>query len=795
MKDLFSIESSVLPDDTRVVGFRGTEGLSRPYLFEIWLSIPSDAADFDMADAIGARTTLMVDRGDAIHPPHAVHGILWTLELLLESHGRALFRAELVPQLQQLTQTLHSRLFTKKALPDILKDTLEDGGLTSDDYELRLNETYEPEEHVCQYRESHFDFVSRWMEHEGIYYFFEQGDDREKLIITDHKAAHEALREGVVRYHPVASHDGSAGESFDSFTCRHVSLPASVKLIDYDYLKPTLEMTGTAPVSSTGLGEIIEHGARFFTPAGGKRLAKLRAAALLAQQVVYHASGAVLHLRAGYLFELDDHPRSSFNIRYLVTELTHIGNQGASTAELRQITGLEAGPVYHVDLTAIPADVQFRPSRRTAWPRIYGYENGTIDGEADSEYAQIDEHGRYAVKFKFDESELRGGKASTFVRMAQPHGGDIEGFHFPLRKGTEVIFSFLDGDPDRPVIASVVPNAQTPSAVTRANHTTNVIQTGGRNYMIIEDYLGKQHIDIHTPTDDTTLFMGGPQSHLFIQPPTAQVLSCEQPLRVSVASSLLLNTAGSGGLDVGHNWYENIGENYWKNVTGTATIQYGKIHTINVNADSNEFYNFHQNIKVGKGRTDDIHGGLTQTIEPTWTSTVTGDWTQTVTKDVKWDITGNVDIKCNEWKVTQDSEVLWECLTNKTELTKGISTETFIGISTETHIGLKNEVLIGGKLGLTVAAAVEVFVGGKAELTVAKATEMTIGDYLALKAASETSITVGAATEIFAGLKMGITGGVAIELFGGLKVELEAGFKIDNEGAGKIETAPIIIVL
>ena len=67
-----------------------------------------------------------------------------------------------------------------------------------------------------------------------------------------------------------------------------------------------------------------------------------------------------------------------------------------------------------------------------------------------SEYAQLDEHGRYKVRILFDESQRRAGQNSAWVRMAQPHGGEPEGWHFPLRSGTEVRLSFVGGDPDRP---------------------------------------------------------------------------------------------------------------------------------------------------------------------------------------------------------------------------------------------------------------------------------------------------------------------------------------------------------
>jgi type VI secretion system secreted protein VgrG len=176
--------------------------------------------------------------------------------------------------------------------------------------------------------------------------------------------------------------------------------------------------------------------------------------------------------------------------------------------DLRSI--LPGDDTYRVEVTAVASDVQFRAPQRTAWPRIHGTEHAVIDGPATSRYAQIDGQGRYAVKFHFDESDHGGGKASTRVRMLQPHGGGIEGFHFPLRAGTEVVCSFAGGDPDRPSIAGVVPNALTPSPVTLGNHTRNVIQTGGRNRIELEDAEGQEGIVISSPYDNTYIRMGAP---------------------------------------------------------------------------------------------------------------------------------------------------------------------------------------------------------------------------------------------------------------------------------------------
>jgi type VI secretion system secreted protein VgrG len=480
------------------------------------------------------------------------------------------------------------------SIPDIIKETLEDGGLSSDEYVFKLVEQYKPEEHVCQYQESHLDFISRWMEREGLYYYFEQEDNQEKLVITDNRAAQHELVSTPVRFHALTGSDVSAKECLQTFICRHKSLPGTVRLKDHDYSKPRLRVGGSAPVTKNGLGEISVHGARFFTPEAGKRLATLRAEEMLAREVLFTGGGTCFYLRAGYTFALEDHPRQSFDAKYLAIEVEHLGNQGASTPELRKLTGLDTDEVYRVDVTAIPAPVQFRAELRTAWPRIYGTEHGTIDGEAESEYAQIDEHGRYVVRFAFDESMLGNGKASTRVRMMQPHGGGVEGWHFPLRKGTEVLFTFLGGDPDRPVIAGVVPNALTPSAVTSGNHTKNVIQTGGRNRLEMEDKAGQQRITLSTPYSNTYLRMGAPNAD----------------------HELILHTSDNALLNAQKNWDVSVGANLTEYVHGVTDETYQGVHTTQSQSV--------RNIEIGGTYNQNCHGTVTRVVFADAHETVSG---------------------------------------------------------------------------------------------------------------------------------------------------------------------------
>ena len=427
--------------------------------------------------------------------------------ILLSREPTDLYRFTFEPALAALTRSRHSRMYTDKSAVDVVKDVLGRAGLTSSS-DFRVQGSYAPEEHVCQYKESDLAFISRWLEREGIAYWFEHGDSEEKCVFTDDPSAHEPLDPTPVRYRPTSGEDASRGESFHRFTATAVARPASVKLVDNDYMKPDLDVSSSSNVVPTSASVVIEHGNRTFTPSEASRVAKLRAAELFAGASVYRGEGAVFHLRPGYVFELSEHPRDAMNQKYLVTSIEHVCNLRAHAPELAAITGLTRRESYGASVTAIPASVPFRPPRATPRPRISGFEAAVVDGPATSDYAQLDDQGRYKVKFHFDESDLSRGKGTTWLRMVQPHAGNPEGFHFPLRSGTEVFVAFVGGDPDRPIIAGAVHNAETPNPVTSANNTKNVVQTGGNTRIEIEDQDGSQYSHISTPTQSTYLHAG-----------------------------------------------------------------------------------------------------------------------------------------------------------------------------------------------------------------------------------------------------------------------------------------------
>ncbi len=511
----FTFVSKALSEDTfSVVKFRGVEAISRPYEFDVTLA--SEDPEIDLKAVLQNPATLTIEHGDEELP---FHGVLAQFEQLHEVKQHVFYRAILVPKLWSAGLYHENQLFLNKTVPQIIEEILKQAGLTGLDYELKLTRGYPSWEYICQYRETDLDFISRWMEREGIYYFFEQTDQGAKMVITDSSSAHQDIKgEKMVPYSPPSGLIPSEEEIVKEFVCRQNMLPAKVILKDYNYRKPGLEVKAEAEVDSNGRGEVYIYGEHFKDPGQGNELAKIRAEELLCRERVFCGEATAPAFSPGFIFELTGHYRDECDQRYLITEVIH----GGSRAE-DLLAGLGEKPAegeeeasYTNRFVCLPADVQFRPERKTPRPKFYGTMNAIVDAAGDGQFAELDGQGRYKVILPLDLSGRSGGKASRYVRMAQPYSGFAatdgikgpSGMHFPLHKGAEVLLTFVDGDPDRPIISSSIPNPETISPVTRENHTKSVIRDNYGNELIFDSTPGDEHIRLHSPHHNSRLELG-----------------------------------------------------------------------------------------------------------------------------------------------------------------------------------------------------------------------------------------------------------------------------------------------
>jgi type VI secretion system VgrG family protein len=451
-----------------VINFKGYESISKPYEFDILLV--SNEMELDLGDVLNSSAQFLIHRGgDAGKDDVLFNGVLASFEQLQEFNGNVIYRAKLVPKLWWLSLTKHNQVFLNDTVPELVRLCLEDADLLSSDYDFSgVTGDYKPHEYVCQYGESHFTFVSRWLEREGIYYYFSQDDDGEQIRFSDANTTAETLDDADLFYSPESGLESThLSEVIRSLTCRQRQLPKEITLKDYNYARPDLDVTGRASVDRRkGRGNHFVYGEHFDTPEEGDRLAGIRAEELLCQQKEFHGESTVPFMNPGYTFNLLNHYRGDYNQEYLIVEVTHEGSQTAClTPEI--IGGLDKPDekiAYANSFKAIPSITQFRPERTTERPRISGTINARIDAEGSTMSAQIDKQGRYKIKLPFDINDQHmDGKASAWLRMMQPSAGVNEGIHFSLKKGTEVMLMFVDGHPDRPVIAGAVSNPETPS--------------------------------------------------------------------------------------------------------------------------------------------------------------------------------------------------------------------------------------------------------------------------------------------------------------------------------------------
>lgn len=463
------LESEHFPcDDVQIHTFSGREGISRIFSFDVGIVCTRPDA-LDPESMRGADATLVFEVGD--EEVRRVHGMIAEIEDMLETEVETrTYRLLFVPRAHRMTLIQTQEIYMDLSVPDIIKQKLELVGLSGDDVELRLSETYPPLEFVVQYKETDLAFVSRLTEHYGISFFFEHADGRDKIVFTDHRGGFRPIARAAVPFRP-------RGDQRDVFQIASKTrvIPKTYMLQDYNYRAPLVDLTSSADAPSGLAGGIVEQGAHFKTLDEGKALAKIRAEEFEATHLVYSGQSDNPHFSAGARFTLQEHPRiHDGSADLLLVEVEH------SASQVVAAHGGKEGRRYTNTFRAIDAGLTYRPPRVTPKPHIYGVTTGIVEqplGSVGDEYAKIDEQGRYLVRILFDTAPPGQRKASKPIRMAQPHAGPNYGLHFPLKPGIEVLLVFIDGDPDRPLIVGSVPNPVTPSPVVDRNLTLNRIKT------------------------------------------------------------------------------------------------------------------------------------------------------------------------------------------------------------------------------------------------------------------------------------------------------------------------------
>jgi len=585
-----------------VAGFEGREALSHPYRYK--LDLYSENDDLDITALLQHSVTLTMKRavwgeGEVKgFTEHHVHGILASLDAGERHHRWEVYRAMLVPRLWRLSLDSQSRIFMNQTVPHIVQQILEEDGIPSKDMDFgRLQGNYPVREYVAQYQESDLQFVSRLLEHEGIFYFFQQTEEAEKIIFGDHAEAYDRPGDLTLPFYqerhaedPGETEGWLRPEGIHALTVRHNMIQTQVVLEDYNYRTPSVDLKVSTPVVAEGFGQYYEYGDHYKDQGEGKVYAQVRAEEIKCRQKLFRGEGDSRSFRAGYTYTLADHYRPGFNLTYLLTEVRHSASQ---TIELAGMAS-RVSATYANEFESIPADVSFRPARVTPKPRIHGTMHARVDAAGDGKYAEIDDQGRYKVQLPFDLSGKDKATASRWIRKAEPYTGPDYGIHFPLHKGAEVILTHIDGDPDRPIIVNAVPNPETGSPVKGGNQSQCVIRTGGGNQMVIEDSEGGEQIKLSSPHGGTKLWLGAP------------------------------NGPAGGGLESANNWSVKVGVDELIDIGANVAKKVGGSVDENISGSAKEAIAGDKNSSIGGSETKRTHGVKTEVIAGAKNSIILG---------------------------------------------------------------------------------------------------------------------------------------------------------------------------
>jgi len=485
--------------DLGVTRMTGREELSAPFSFEIEFQ-HREGETLELADLAGAEGLLTVRSTEG--EERQVHGILWAVEMAGVARGKPSYRARLVPALQRLVHVRRSRVFQAMSVPDIVAKVLKEGKV---EHRASLTGSYPPREFCLQYRESDLAFVSRLLEAEGIFYFFEHGPDAHTLVLADAPGGFVPIA-GPARVPFRVVERGGAHQKDEHLSAleRTGSLRSSTVLLqDFDFLRPALKVEGKAVESGARPAlEQVEYPGGFADSGAGGKLATTRLQALRRDAAAFAGEGTVVRLLPGGAFEVADHPDASFNARLHVLTVTHQASQARAGT---QAGGL--GHDYRCRFEAVEASLPVRPARRTPRPQAR-LETAVVVGPAGEEI-HTDKHGRVKVKFHWDREGKRDEKASCWLRCAQAWAGPAWGASFIPRVGQEVLIRFLEGNPDRPLVAGAVYNGQNPTPIhlpddkTRsALRSDSSLGGGGYNELRFEDVANGEEVSLRAQKDE-----------------------------------------------------------------------------------------------------------------------------------------------------------------------------------------------------------------------------------------------------------------------------------------------------
>ncbi len=592
-----AINTPLGDDKVLIVSAAITEQMGR--LFEMEVELASDDPNLDFSKVVGGNATIRLEIADK--QTRYFNGYISRFVQTDANGVGSSYRATLVPWLWFLTRTSDCRIFQQKSVPDIIKQVFKDQGFS--DVKDSLTETYKPWDYCVQYRETDFNFVSRLMEHEGIYYFFEHENGKHTLVLADASSAHKTYT-GYDNV-PFRNARGSTTlEGLASFTLEQEVQPGTYAINDFNFETPKSSLLAQSNIptqSAQSTFQIYDYPGDYSDQSAGSEYAKIRIEELHTQYEIVHGAGNPRGLATGYTFSLTGFPRRDQNRKYLVTSASY-----ALTAQKYSAQGTSAGEneLFACSFTGIDATKPFRAARITPKPLIQGPQTAIVVGASGDEIC-TDKYGRIKVQFHWDRYGKADENSSCWVRISQAAwAGKKWGAMYIPRVGQEVIIEFLEGDPDRPIVTGRVYNADAmppydlPGEKTKTTlKSSSSLGGAGFNELRFEDKKGSEQVFIHG----------------------------EKDLDIHIKNDRKETILNDRHLEVTNNKFEKIGANRHEQVATSHFEKIGTDHNLDIGGKQAVHITGSQSIGVDSDMIQEVGGNYSQKVTGKFYLSVTGD--------------------------------------------------------------------------------------------------------------------------------------------------------------------------
>ncbi len=635
MHRVIDIKTPLGADVLRLHSMHGSEELGR--LFDYQITVLSEKNDVDPDKLLGQPITVTLELPDQKTRYFSAYATrLAQVGMIGRFHA---YQITARPWLWFMTRVTDCRIFQNKTVPQIIKEVFgkyEGLAVYSPD---QLTAKYREWEYCVQYRETTFNFISRLMEQEGIYYYFKHEENKHTMVLADAKSLHTPYP-GYDKLSFLSTEQVAPDEEhIHAWHFAREVQPVAYATEEFDFKRPSFELRVKKEVArnhAQAKFEMFDYPGEYVQKTDGEHYAQARIEELHSQFELASGSTNARGLTVGHLVKLAKHPREDQNKQYLVVSANY-SLQGAEHE-----TAASEGAAYSCNFTVLDSRQQFRTQRLTPKPMVQGPQTAIVVGPSGDEiYTDPEGYGQVKVQFHWDRYGKSNETSSCWVRVSHPWAGKNFGaIHIP-RIGQEVIVDFLEGDPDQPIITGrVYNNEQMPPWPLPANNTQSGILTrsskGGTpanaNAIRFEDKKGAEQVWIHAEKNqdievenDETHWVGHDRRKTIDNDETVHVKhdrteTVDHDETITICNNRTENVGVDEKITIGSNRTEKVGVNETIDIGSNRTETVGANEMITValtrtrNVGINEMVNVGGAQEVTVGGLQAITVGLTRAV-------------------------------------------------------------------------------------------------------------------------------------------------------------------------------------